>query len=127
MLMRILCSVLMICCLPGCYVFDANLPRPKAEYGRRSEQTIAVTALSGFRKPGVHHVPRGTTLRQFLKIAQVLPNRDWGFSEFSCGCRVRQSRNGKGAGIFSQAEPSEKQYETSLEDGAEVNVFIWNM
>ena len=127
MLTKTICSALMICSLSGCYVFDANLPRPKAEYGQRSEQTIAVKAGRGFRKPGVHHVPRGTTLRQFIKIAQLLPNREWGSAESWCGCRVKQIRHGKGAGIFSQAEPSEKQYETSLEDGAEVDVFIWNM
>ncbi|OYW76396.1 MAG: hypothetical protein B7Z37_08680 [Verrucomicrobia bacterium 12-59-8] len=126
MRMKMICSALMICCLSGCYVFDANLPRPKAEYGQRTEQTIVVTAGSGFRKPGIHHVPRGTTLRQFMKIAQILPNRDWGPEEWYCGCTVKQMRDGKGAGIFSQAEPSKKQYETRLEDGAEVAVPKWN-
>lgn len=61
--------------LTSCYVFDANLPSPKAEYGKQTSQTIAVTAGDGFRKPGVHHVPQGTTLRQFIEIAAVLPNR----------------------------------------------------
>ena len=126
MFMKIICAVLMICCQSGCYVFDATLPRPQAEYGQRSELTIAVKAGHGFRKPGVHHVPRGTTLRQFIKIAQILPNHAWGPAEFYCGCTVKQMRDGKSAGIFSKAEPSEKQYETRLEDGAEVAVPKWN-
>lgn len=128
MLIRLLCSALMICCLPGCYVFDANLPRPKAEYGQRSEQTIVVTAGMGFRRPGIHHVPRGTTLRQFLKIAQILPERDWTPGRYSiCACKVGMIRNGKGAGFMTALEPSEKEYKTILEDGAKVAVLKQNL
>lgn len=117
----------MACCMSGCYVFDANLPRPKAEYGQVQANSIAVNALMGFRKPGVHHVPRGTTLRQFLKIAQILPERDWNGQRSFYGCSVSQRRHGKVSGFFAaMGPPSEKEYETVLEDGAHVKVFMLN-
>jgi len=108
---------------------DANLPRPNAEYGHRSKQTIAVTAGSGFRKPGVHHVPRGTTLRQFLKSAQILPKGGWqhfDMSSVNSGCRLKQFHNGQRTGFLSRGKPSEKQFDTILEDGADVAVLMYN-
>ncbi len=121
--MKIAYLVLMACFLSGCYMFDANLPRPKAEYGQSGEHTIAVMAGIGFRKPGVHHVPRGTTLRAFIARAEILPEtRRFPLIDY----HVHQIRDGKGVG-FRANEPSENQWEARLEDGAIVEVFKCNI
>jgi len=123
MFMKIICSALTICCLSGCYVFDANLPRPKVVYGKRGEDTIAVTAGTGFRNPGVHHVPRGTRLGDFIMRASVLPS----VLRFPrVDYRLGQIRDGKGVG-FHTTEPSSSQWETRLEDGAVVEIFKCNI
>ena len=113
--------------LSGCHLVDPSLPCPKREYGHHSKDSIAVTAKDGFRHPGVHHVRRGTTLREFLQIAVLLPDREWGDAEFRCGCRVEQSRDGKPTGFLSRAKPTEKQLDTPLEEGAIVSVIKWNL
>lgn len=122
-------SIVAMCALvllTSCYVFDPNLPRPKTEYGKQTGQTITVTAGYGFRKPGLHHVSQDTTLRQFIEIAAVLPNRRWGAVEGFCGCRLRMLKAGKPGGFQSPRKPTEQQLDTRLEDGAIVDVIKWN-
>jgi hypothetical protein len=118
--------ILILISLSGCYLLDPNLPMPKREYGCSSQNTISVTAQTGFRRPGVHYVSKGTTLRQFLVIASILPNREWGAAEFFCGCRVQQLRNGQAAGFVTPARPTETQLDEVLEDGAMVSILKWN-
>ncbi len=119
--------ILILISLSGCYLLDPNLPMPKLEYGCSSQNTISVTAQTGFRRSGVHHVPKGTTLRQFLEIASMLPNRKWGAIEGFCGCRVEQLRNGQGAGFQIPGRPTETQLDEVLEDGAIVSILKWNI
>lgn len=114
--------------LTGCALFDENQPLPRSVYGMHSAETISVTATSGFRKPGIHHVPKGTTLRQFLGTAVILPHYRWGAAETFCGCRVlMHSPNGTSEGFQSPGEPTEQQLETVLRDGAIVALMKWNL
>ena len=111
----------------GCYMFDSNLPRPKAVYGRAAEDTIAVTVGRGFRNPGIHHVPRGTTLRQLLKMAPMLPNPERGAELGWWSLKVGQLKNGKLAEVITDNKPTEKELDTILEDAAQISVIKWNL
>lgn len=114
--------------LTGCALFDKNQPLPKSAYGVRSAGTISVTATSGFRKPGIHHVPKGTNLRQFLGMAVILPHYNWGAAETFCGCRVlMRSPDGSREGFQSPGKPSEQELDTVLRDGAAVALMKWNL
>lgn len=114
--------------LTGCALLDENRPLPKSVYGVRSTEAISVTATTGFRKPGIHHVPKGTTLRQFLGMAVILPHYRWGAAETFCGCRVlMQSPDGRSEGFQSPGQPSEQQLDTVLRDGAVVALMKWNL
>lgn len=118
----------LILLVTGCALFDKNRQLPKLVYGVRSAETIAVTAKNGFRKPGIHHVPKGTTLRHFLEKAVILPHYRWGHAEFFCGCRVQmQSPDGRSEGFRTPGEPSEQQLDTVLRDRAVVALMKWNL
>jgi hypothetical protein len=127
---RIQFSTLVVCViamLTSCALFDSGRPLPNRTYGKQSNATIAVTAKHGFRRPGLHHVAKGTTLRQFIGIAQPLPGRSWGEGEFFCGCRVQQLRNGKPTGFQSPGKPTDAQLDDTLTDGAIVSIIKWSL
>lgn len=110
----------------GCYMLDSNLPCPKAVYGKAAENTIAVIVGKGFRNPGTHHVPRGTTLRQLLKMAPMLPNPGRGSEAGWWSLKVSQMKNGRATGLISKETPTEKELDTILEDAAQISVIKYN-
>ncbi|GEM_PF-3917778 len=84
----------------SCYLFDSNLPFPKREYGPRVENSIAVTATKGFRKPGTHYVSRGTTVREFLEVAKMLPDPGFHSEGGWWSLKVAQLKNGSPGGFI---------------------------
>lgn len=110
----------------GCYMFDSNLPRPKAVYGIAADNTIVVTIGKGFRNPGIHHVPSGTTVRQLLKMAPMLPDPGRGSELGWWSLKVAQIKKGRATGFISKEEPTEKELDTILEDAAQISVIKYN-
>lgn len=111
----------------GCYMLDSNLPRPQAIYGRVAENTIAVNVNKGFRNPGIHHVQRGTTLRELLKTVPMLGNPGKGSEGGMWSVKLGQLTNGKPTGFISNFELTDKELDTVLEDGAEISVVKYNL
>lgn len=111
----------------SCYMFDPNLPLPQRSYGQSAENAIAAVVTKGFRKPGTHHVPRGTTVRELLEMAQMLPNPGRGAEAGWWSLKVAQLKNGNPVGFISRETPTEAELNTILEDGAQVSVIKWNL
>lgn len=112
--------------MPGCYVFDSHLPRPKAVYGKASEHTVAITVGMGFRHPGIHHMPCGITVRELLKTVPMLPGPECGAEAGMWGLKVIQMKNGRPTGFISDHAPTEKQLDTVLENDTKIVVVKYN-
>lgn len=121
-LLLLACMLLVL----GCHVFDPNLPRPAREYDHGDDDTIAVTVGSGFRMPGVHHVKRGTTVREFLLIARMLADPHIGAEGGQWSLFVGQMLEGKITGFMSKCMPTLEELDTVLQDRALVKVIKWN-
>ncbi|MBE2285236.1 MAG: hypothetical protein IAE77_17385 [Prosthecobacter sp.] len=118
--------VILTAFVSGCYMFDSNLPRPEGVYGKAAENTISVTLGKGFRNPGTHHLPRGTTVRQLLTMTPMLPNPGGGSELGWWSLKVTQMKNGRATGFISKETPTEKELDTILEDAAQITVIKYN-
>lgn len=119
----IVCVMVMV---TGCHHLAPNKPFPFQTYGQPGPSMVAVTMAHGFKKPGVYHVRHGTSLQTVLLLARPLPRLGWGAKESWCGGKVRQKRQGRDASFTFSDKPSSKEMTHVLEDGARVEVFVWN-
>ena len=119
------------CACSSLDLFTYPKPLPERIYGRQSGQTIRVRVMVGFKRPGIYHVPQGTTLGELLEMARPLEHieRD-GLPRGFCAIELKHTGGGKVRTDRVRGGPRSEQMHLPLREGSEigiVNLVKWTL